>query len=104
MRDVMHSYGSFGLAAPQVGVPLSIFMVELSEKVNEEFSPDIRKSREMAIIPFKVSPYLDSLPSFDHSNICILPVMHLWRRTILAFIKRVVIRIRQNCASFTSQH
>ncbi|PNF40818.1 hypothetical protein B7P43_G16587 [Cryptotermes secundus] len=54
MRSVMHSYGSFGLAAPQVGVPLSIFIVEFSEKIYEEFSPEIRKSREMAIIPFKV--------------------------------------------------
>jgi peptide deformylase len=82
MRDVMHSYGSFGLAAPQVGVPLSIFMVEFSEKINEKFSPEIRKSSEMAIIPFKVSLSLGSLPSFDHSNICIPPVMHIWRGTI----------------------
>jgi hypothetical protein len=79
MRDVMHSYGSFGLAAPQVGVPISIFMVEFSEKTNEKFSPEIRKSHEMAIIPFKVSPYLGSLPRFDHSNICISPVTHLFR-------------------------
>jgi hypothetical protein len=103
MRDVMHSYGSFGLAAPQIGVPLSIFMVEFSENVNEEFSPDIRKSHEMAIIPFKVSSSHDSLPSFDHSNICILPVMYLWRGTVLSFITWTIIRIRLNHASFTSQ-
>lgn len=72
----MHSYGSFGLAAPQVGIPLSIFMVEFSEKIYEEFSPEIRKSREMAIIPFRVSPPFDSLPGFDHSNICIPPVVY----------------------------
>lgn len=54
MHDVMHSYESVGLAAPQIGVPLRIFMIEFSEKMSEKFSPDIRKSREMAIIPLKV--------------------------------------------------
>jgi peptide deformylase len=77
MRDVMRSYGSCGLAAPQVGIPLSVFMVEFSEKILEEFSPEIRKSREMAIIPFKVSPSLHILSSVDQSNICSLSVMHV---------------------------
>jgi peptide deformylase len=63
MRDVMNKYGSVGLAAPQIGVPLSIFLIQFSEKMIEEFSPDIRKVREMAIIPFKVSSFCDCLRS-----------------------------------------
>ena len=66
----MHSYESVGLAAPQIGVPLRIFLIEFSEKMSEKFSPDIRKSREMAIIPLKVSWYGDIMSSFYHSNIC----------------------------------
>jgi peptide deformylase len=69
MHDVMHRYESVGLAAPQIGVPLRIFMIEFSEKMNEKFSPDIQKSREMAIIPLKVSWYGDSMSSLYHSNI-----------------------------------
>jgi hypothetical protein len=65
----MCRYGSCGLSAPQVGVPLSVIMVEFSEKINGEYSPEIRKAREMAIVPFKVSPSVDSLPSVHHSNI-----------------------------------
>jgi hypothetical protein len=85
----MRSYGSCGLAAPQVGVPLSIFMVEFSEKVHGEFSPEIRKSREMAIIPLKVSPSVHIVPSVD----CGARVV---------FTTRIVIRIRESCASFPS--
>jgi peptide deformylase len=70
MRDVMCSYESVGLAAPQIGVPLKIFMIEFSEKMSEKFSPDIQKSREMAIIPLKVSWYGDIMSCFCHSNIC----------------------------------
>lgn len=55
MHDVMHSYESVGLAAPQIGVPLRIFMIEFSEKMSEKFSPNIQKTREMAVIPLKVS-------------------------------------------------
>ena len=55
MHDVMHSYESVGLAAPQIGVPLRIFMIEISEKMSEKFSPNIQKTREMAVIPLKVS-------------------------------------------------
>lgn len=64
----MRSYESVGLAAPQIGVPLRIFMIEFSEKMSEKFSPDIQKSREMAIIPLKVSWYGDIMSSFYHSN------------------------------------
>ena len=70
MRDVMRSYESVGLAAPQIGVPLRIFMIEFSEKMSEKFIPDIRKSREMAIIPLKVSWCGDIMSSFYHSDIC----------------------------------
>ncbi|XP_069700187.1 peptide deformylase, mitochondrial-like [Periplaneta americana] len=54
MRDVMHRYGSVGLAAPQIGVPLRIFAIEITEKILQTFTPDICRSREITVVPYKV--------------------------------------------------
>jgi len=43
-----------GWASLQIWVPPGLFMIEFSEKMSEEISPDKQNSREMAVIPLKV--------------------------------------------------
>ncbi|CAG0889478.1 unnamed protein product, partial [Darwinula stevensoni] len=54
MKNVMHSYGAFGLAAPQIGIPLQIIMVEVPAYIQKYFSSEVWKSREMELVPFTV--------------------------------------------------
>ena len=97
----MHSYESVGLAAPQIGVPLRIFMIEFSEKMSEKFSPDIQKSREMAIIPLKVSWCGDIMSSFYHSNIC--SILLCLYEGHMSFTTRVIIMFKHNDEIFAAQ-
>ncbi|PSN32717.1 hypothetical protein C0J52_24712 [Blattella germanica] len=54
MHEVMQLYGSVGISAPQIGVPLRIFAVQFTKKMTNEYSPDILKVRQMSVVPFKV--------------------------------------------------
>jgi peptide deformylase len=55
LKTVKGKYGAVGLAAPQIGVPLSAFVMELPESLKKYFSNEIWKAREMKPIPFTVS-------------------------------------------------
>ena len=50
----MKHYKSVGISAPQIGVPLRIIMVEIPDFVIEHFGPEVCKTREMQVTPFKV--------------------------------------------------
>ncbi|EEZ97665.1 peptide deformylase, mitochondrial [Tribolium castaneum] len=54
MKNVMKNHNSVGLSAPQVGVPLQLFLVECNAKHLNEYSPQEQKVKEMKVVPFKV--------------------------------------------------
>ena len=54
LRTVMKHYKAVGISAPQIGIPLRIIMVEITEDVVKHFGPEVCKKRDMVEIPFKV--------------------------------------------------
>lgn len=54
MRHVMLHYQAVGIAAPQIGVPLRIIMIEFSESSKKNISPELCANREITTIPLKV--------------------------------------------------
>ncbi|XP_044726672.1 peptide deformylase, mitochondrial-like [Chrysoperla carnea] len=54
LQYVMKKYNSIGISAPQIGVPLRIFLMELNHKNLERFPKDVRKTRQIEHIPFTV--------------------------------------------------
>lgn len=54
MEQVLHDYRLVGIAAPQIGVPLRIFLMEFAESKKENFTPEVYKAREMAPMPLTV--------------------------------------------------
>lgn len=55
MKTVLHKYDCVGLAAPQIGIPLKVFVMEFSPKRQKEFKSDIYNLRKMRTVPFTVS-------------------------------------------------
>ncbi|XP_034829996.1 peptide deformylase, mitochondrial-like [Maniola hyperantus] len=51
---VMDRYGSVGMAAPQVGVNLRIFVMRLTEKQITEMSAEVIKLRNISVVPYTV--------------------------------------------------
>lgn len=54
MRNVMKNYHGVGLAAPQIGVPLQVFVAEMTQKQVDDYEKDVAKTREMKAFPLKV--------------------------------------------------
>lgn len=54
MTETMRSAPGVGLAAPQVGIPLQIAVIEDREEYFASMHPDIRKERGRVAIPFHV--------------------------------------------------
>ena len=54
MRDVMHDAPGVGLAAPQVGLPLQLAIIEDREDLLKAFSADDLAERERRPVPFHV--------------------------------------------------
>ena len=54
MKFVLKRYDGLGLSAPQIGVPLQIMMVQFTKKQINFWSEEIRKKREMEILPLKI--------------------------------------------------
>ena len=55
MRHVMLQYQAIGIAAPQIGIPLRIIMIEFSESSKKHISPEMCANREITTIPLKVT-------------------------------------------------
>ncbi|KAK0173361.1 hypothetical protein PV328_006573 [Microctonus aethiopoides] len=51
---VMRSYEAYGLAAPQIGVPVQVFVIETTEKNYEENSKTMRAGQPLEIVPLRV--------------------------------------------------
>ena len=54
MRDIMHDAPGVGLAAPQVGLPLQLAVIEDREDLLKAFSADDLAERERRPVPFHV--------------------------------------------------
>lgn len=54
MKNVMRSYDAVGLAAPQVGISLQIFIAELTEDQLKTFDNYSIKTREIEAFPLKI--------------------------------------------------
>lgn len=68
LRSVMKHYKAVGISAPQIGIPLRIIMIEITEEVVKHFGPEVCKKRDMVEIPFKVfviSFYNHLMPSLE---------------------------------------
>ncbi|KAI4493203.1 hypothetical protein M0802_009620 [Mischocyttarus mexicanus] len=54
MKQVMEIYNTVGLSANQIGLPWRIFMIQITEKYLKEVGEDLRKIREMELVPLQV--------------------------------------------------
>ena len=54
MRDTMHDAPGVGLAAPQVGMPIQLAVVEDREELLRDASPEMLAERERKPVPFHV--------------------------------------------------
>ncbi|XP_053688093.1 peptide deformylase, mitochondrial-like [Sabethes cyaneus] len=54
MVDVMQKFNCVGLAAPQIGIPLRIMVMEFKEKLRNEYSSSEYKLNEMQTLPLIV--------------------------------------------------
>jgi peptide deformylase len=54
MRETMHDAPGVGLAAPQIGVPLQLAVMEDKPEYTKEARPEFLKERERQPVPFQV--------------------------------------------------
>lgn len=55
MKKVLRSFSLVGLAAPQIGIPSRIIVMEASEQLKEKYPAAIYKARGCEILPMTVS-------------------------------------------------
>jgi peptide deformylase len=69
MRDVMHDASGVGLAAPQVGMPLQLAVIEDREDLMKTFTAEDLAERERRSVPFHViiNPVI-AYSSYDKKN------------------------------------
>lgn len=68
MRSVMEAYNLVGIAAPQIGISLRIFLLSFGDHLKEKFKPEVYAAKEMSTFPFTVfiNPELKVL---DHKKV-----------------------------------
>jgi peptide deformylase len=54
MRETMHDAPGVGLAAPQIGVPLQLVVIEDTQEAIQKLSPEQAAERERRPVPFQV--------------------------------------------------
>ncbi|XP_055680055.1 peptide deformylase, mitochondrial-like [Lutzomyia longipalpis] len=54
MIAAMRAFKLVGLAAPQVGIPLRVIVMEFPEAVMETYAPEIIKTRNMQLLPLTI--------------------------------------------------
>lgn len=55
MEQVLNDYHLVGIAAPQIGVSVRIFLMQFREEERLFKSPEVYKTREMETLPLTVS-------------------------------------------------
>ena len=54
MRETMRKAPGVGLAAPQIGLPLRLAVIEDREESQEAVDPEVLEERERKVVPFHV--------------------------------------------------
>jgi len=54
MRDNLERYQLVGLAAPQIGISLRVFIISFGEHLKKKYTPEIYAAREMTTMPLTV--------------------------------------------------
>ena len=54
MKFALTRFDGVGLSAPQIGVPLQIMMVQFTQKQINVWSEDVRKKKQMEVLPLKI--------------------------------------------------
>lgn len=54
MKTVLNDYSLVGMASPQIGISLRIFIISFEEKLKKKFTPEIYKCKEMETLPLTV--------------------------------------------------
>lgn len=54
MKNVLEAYNLVGLASPQVGISLRVFIMSFGEHLKQKFKPEIYAAKEMSTLPFTV--------------------------------------------------
>lgn len=55
MKKVLRNYNLVGIAAPQIGVPSRVIVMEASEQLLEKYPTAVYQARQMSILPLTVS-------------------------------------------------
>lgn len=54
MKSVQEAYSLVGLACPQLGTELRVFIMSFGDHLKEKFKPEVYKAKEMSTFPFTV--------------------------------------------------
>lgn len=54
MKVVFKKYKCIGLSAPQIGVPLRVFIMEFNEQHCKDYTPEEQETKEMSLVPLTV--------------------------------------------------
>jgi len=54
MKFVLERYSSVGLAAPQIGVPLQIFIMQITRSQLNGWKEEVRKERNAEVVPLQI--------------------------------------------------
>lgn len=54
MKKVLRNYNLVGLAAPQIGVPSRVIVMEAPEQLKKRYPKEIYDSRQMSVLPITV--------------------------------------------------
>lgn len=54
MKQVQQSYKLVGLASPQIGISLQIFIMSFGDHLKDKFTPEVYAAKEMSTFPFTV--------------------------------------------------
>lgn len=64
MKKVLYNYKLVGIAAPQIGVPYRVIVMEAPERLKEKYPAAIYQARQMEILPITVS-YCTTIPRME---------------------------------------
>lgn len=70
MVNVLRHYDCVGVAAPQLGVPLRMIVMEFREGKREQFSPETYEQRKMCNLPLAVfiNPKMEIISDIKHTH------------------------------------
>jgi peptide deformylase len=54
MKKVQENYSLVGLASPQIGIELRVFILSFGDHLKEKFKPEVYKAKEMSNFPSTV--------------------------------------------------